>query len=134
MINNEENAPVTDRQDEYDELLPDWRLGQRITTYDELRQLVSNARAQVSRLTAGLSRGAWGALNGQAWIDADPRPTHDEILQALDMTATPTRLAARDAVLRQALAGLISALDAVDRAALTAWLAHVNAADPNRRA
>ncbi|MFI1769266.1 hypothetical protein ACH41H_45590 [Streptomyces sp. NPDC020800] len=88
-------------------------------------------------MQTGLSRTAAGALKGRSWLDTpgEERVDHDDLLcDHLDMTVTPAGTAAKDAVYRQALAALPVALDAVDRATLTAWLADVNAQDPNRPA
>ncbi|MFJ8006106.1 hypothetical protein [Streptomyces fagopyri] len=100
--------------------------------------LVAKANSEIRTIRVAISRAAWGALNGRAWItepaEGESRPTDDEVLQLLDMTVTPPGTTARDAVYRQSLATLITALDAVDSAALGAWLAHVNAENPNRPA
>lgn len=112
--------------------------GNSITTMAELLEFLTLVRAEAHHMRVGLSRAAWGALNGRAW-DAVPeegqsRPTDEEILDGLNMTVTPAGTTAKDAALRNSLAALVSALDTVDHAALTAWLAHVAAQDPNRPA
>lgn len=119
--------------------MDDWTdTGNSITTPNELLEFISLLRSEAHHMRVGLSRAAWGALNGRAW-DAIPgegesRPTDTEILASLDMTVTPSGTSTKDATLRQSLATLITALDAVDHAALTAWLAHVTATDPDRLA
>ncbi|CAL9668774.1 hypothetical protein SUDANB145_07304 (plasmid) [Streptomyces sp. enrichment culture] len=111
--------------------------GQNISTPNELREYIAALRAEVHHMQTGLARAAAGALSGRAWNNTpgDERPNHDDLLRDhLDMTATPTGMAAKDAVYRQSLAALLVALDAVDRATLTVWLADINAKDPNRPA
>ena len=111
--------------------------GQEISNTNELREYVSAIRGHVHHMQTGLSRAAWGALNGQCWEDTpgDKHVDYDDLLREhLDMTVTPTGMAAKDAVYRQSLAALLVALDAVDRATLTVWLADINAKDPDRPA
>ncbi|MGX1632690.1 hypothetical protein ACWGUL_01330 [Streptomyces albidoflavus] len=109
--------------------------GQEISTTADLREYISEIRAEVSHMQTGLQRAAVGALTGKPWLDTpwEDKPT-DILNEQLEMTVTPTGMAARDAVYRQSLAALIVALDAVDRATLTAWLADINAQDPDRKA
>jgi len=108
--------------------------GQEISTTADLREYVAEIRAEVSHMQTGL-RAAFGALTSRSWLDTpgDDRPA-DILGEHLEMTVTPAGMAAKDALYRQALAALVVALDAVDRATLTAWMADVNAQDPNRRA
>ncbi|MGW5696830.1 hypothetical protein ACWEWX_39915 [Streptomyces asiaticus] len=111
--------------------------GQKISSTDELREYVAAIRAEVHHMQTGLARAAAGALQGRSWLDTpgDERANHADVLhEQLDMTVTPTGMAAKDAVYRQSLAALLVALDAVDRATLTAWLADINAQDPDRPA
>lgn len=111
--------------------------GQEVRSTKELREYVAQLRATVSHMHTGLGRAAWGALNGQSWLDTPggERPTVSDLLsEHLEMTATPAGMTARDAVYRQSLAALVVALDAVDRATLTAWLADINVQDPERKA
>jgi hypothetical protein len=111
--------------------------GQTISTPNELREYIAAIRSEVHHMQTGLSRAAAGALAGRSWEDTpgDERVNHDDLLREhLDMTVTPTGMAAKDAVYRQALAALLVALDAVDRATLTAWLADINAQNPTRPA
>jgi hypothetical protein len=112
--------------------------GNEISTMRELSEFVTLLRAEVHHMRVGLSRAAWGALNGQPWIktpaEGESRPNDEDILSALDMTVTPAGTTAKDATLRHSLATLLAALDAADHAALTVWLAKVTAEDPNRTA
>lgn len=112
--------------------------GNEISTMGELSEFVTLLRAEVHHMRVGLSRAAWGALNGRPWIKApaegESRPNDEDILSALNMTVTPVGTTAKDAVLRNSLATLLAALDAADHAALTVWLARVSAEDPNRLA
>ncbi|MFI1535542.1 hypothetical protein [Streptomyces anandii] len=119
--------------------MTDWiTAGNDTCTPDGLLQLISEAGVHVREMQTALTRAAWGALNGRAWIappaEGEARPNGDEILHSLDMTVTPPGTTAKDAAFRQSLASLLAALDAVDRAVLTAWLAHLTARDPERRA
>ncbi|WP_371794071.1 hypothetical protein [Streptomyces sp. NBC_01718] len=111
--------------------------GQQIGITSELREYVAAIRAEVQHMQTGLGRAVWGVLKGRSWLDTpgDERFDHADFLRGqLDMTVIPAGMAAKDAVYRQSLAALLIALDAVDRAALTAWLADVNAKDPDRPA
>jgi hypothetical protein len=112
--------------------------GNTISTPDDLRAFVSQMRAGLANMTSGLSRAAYGTLHGRPWLEAPAdgavRPNFDDTLRDLDMSVVPPGMTARDATHRQALAGLLAALAAADSAALTAWLACVNADDPDRRA
>ena len=112
--------------------------GNEISTMGELSEYVTLLRAEVHHMRVGLSRAAWGALNGQPWIktpaEGGSRPNDEDILSALDMNVTPAGTTAKDATLRHSLATLLTALDAADHAALTVWLAKVTAEDPNRTA
>ncbi|MFI7096739.1 hypothetical protein [Streptomyces lydicus] len=111
--------------------------GQEISSANGLREYVAEIRAQVSHMQTGLSRAAWGALQGRSWIDTPggERPNYQDLLREhLDMTCTPPGITAKDAVYRQSLAALLVALDAVDRATLTTWIAEISAQDPNRPA
>lgn len=116
----------------------DWtETGQEISSPAELLEFLSRIRSEAGHMGTGLARAAWGAENGQAWIDrsgGDQPPNAVEIAASLNMTVTPAGTMAKDATLRQALAGLLAALEAVDQAALTAWLAHVAAQEPTRTA
>jgi hypothetical protein len=99
----------------------------------ELRKYVAEIRAEVLQVRTGLAFAAWGAVRGRAWRDTpvDERPDPDALLRDLEMTTVPPGTPAKDAVYRQSLAALLVALDAVDRTALTAWLANINAQDPD---
>ncbi|MFJ8746700.1 hypothetical protein ACIRL2_46095 [Embleya sp. NPDC127516] len=99
----------------------------------ELRKYVAEIRAEVLRVRTGLAFAAWGALGRRAWRDTpvDERPDPDVLLRGLETTTVPPGTPARDAVYRQSLAALLVTLDAADRAALTAWLAGINAHDPD---
>ena len=110
--------------------------GQKISSAEELREYVTRIRAEVSAMQSGLSRAAFGALTGRAWIDSLGKrlSVQDMLHEHLEMTVTPPGLAAKDAVYRQSLATLLAALETVDRATLAAWLADVSAQDPNRTA
>lgn len=117
----------------------DWtETGNSITTMGELLEFLTLVRAEAHHMRVGLSRAAWGALNGRAWDDTpaegQSRPDDEDILAGLNMTVTPVGTTAKDATLRNSLAALITALDTADHAALTAWLAHVAAQDPDRLA
>jgi hypothetical protein len=112
--------------------------GNQITTMGELSELITLVRSEVHQMRVGLSRAAWGTLNGRALAtvpaEGESRPNDEDILHALDMTVTPVGTAAKDATLRNSLVTLLAALDAADHAALTVWLARVNAEDPDRTA
>lgn len=112
--------------------------GNEISSMGELSEFVSLLRAEVHHMRVGLSRAAWGALNGQPWLkppaEGESRPNDEDILRALDMSVTPAGTTAKEATLRHSLATLLAALDAADHAALTVWLAKVNEQDPNRTA
>jgi hypothetical protein len=112
--------------------------GNEISTLGELSEMVTLLRSEVHHMRVGLSRAAWGALNGRPWVKGDgegqQRPNDEDIMAILDMNVTPAGTTAKDAALRQSLAALITALDAADQAALTVWLAKVNADDPGRTA
>jgi hypothetical protein len=112
--------------------------GNEISDMGQLSEFVTLLRAEVHHMRVGLSRAAWGALNGQPWIktpaEGESRPNDEDILHALDMTVTPAGTTAKDATLRHSLAALLTALDAADHAALTVWLARVASEDPNRTA
>lgn len=116
----------------------DWvETGEKVSSAEELREYVSELRATVHHMQTGLVRAATGALAGRSWIDTpgEERANHDDGLrEQLDMTVTPSGMAAKDAVYRQSLAALVVALDAVDRATLTVWLADINGQDPDRPA
>ena len=110
--------------------------GNEIADMGGLSEYVSLLRAEVHHMRVGLSRAAWGALNGRAWLappaEGESRPSDEDILGALDMTVTPAGTTAKDATLRNSLVTLLAALDAADHAALTVWLARVNAQDPEK--
>ncbi|MET8534359.1 hypothetical protein ABZV67_21085 [Streptomyces sp. NPDC005065] len=111
--------------------------GEKIGTTNELREYVTAIRAEVHHMQTGLGRAAWGVLRGRSWLDTprDERFDHADVLrEQLDMTVTPAGMAAKDAVYRKSLAALLVALDAVERVTLTAWLADINAKDPDRPA
>ena len=112
--------------------------GNEISTMGELSEFVTLLRAEVHHMRVGLSRAAWGALNGRPWVKApaegESRPDDEDILRALDMTVTPAGTTAKDATLRHSLATLLAALDAADHAALTVWLARVASDSPDRTA
>lgn len=74
--------------------------GQVVQTHDELREYVAAVRAVVHHMHTGLTRAAWGALQGQAWGDRalEEQPLHEDILEAFSMTITPSGMAAKDAV------------------------------------
>ena len=111
--------------------------GNEISSLDELSEFVTLLTAEAHHMRVGLSRAAYGALTGTPWAkpeDGQQRPDDEDILALLDMHVTPAGTTAKDALLRQSLAALITALDAVDQAGLAVWLAKVNSQDPERRA
>lgn len=110
--------------------------GQTVSSPDELREYVAHLRAVAHHMHTGLTRAAWGALQGHAWgkRPLEEQPLPEDILEAFSMTITPSGMAAKEAVYRQSIGSLLAALEAVDQATLTAWLAQVNAADPHRTA
>lgn len=110
--------------------------GQSVSSPDEFREYVAHLRSVAHHMHTGLTRAAWGALQGQAWGDRpiEEQPLHEDILDALSMTVTPSGMAAKDATYRQAVGSLLAALETVDHATLTVWLAQTSAADPNRKA
>ncbi|MEU3221199.1 hypothetical protein [Streptomyces sp. NPDC006971] len=109
--------------------------GHEISTTADLREYVAEIRAEVSHMQTGLQRAAYGAFTGRSWLDAPEGELPADIVgEHLEMTVTPAGMTARDAVYRQSLAALVVALDAVDRATLTAWLADINAREPDRPA
>lgn len=112
--------------------------GNEISSLDELSEFVTLLTAEAHHMRVGLSRVAWGALTGTPWLktpeDGQQRPDDDGIMSILNMHVTPAGTTAKDALLRQSLASLITALDAVDQAGLAVWLAKVNSQDPDRKA
>ncbi|MER6605649.1 hypothetical protein ABT282_06980 [Streptomyces sp. NPDC000927] len=111
--------------------------GQQISNTNELREYIADIRASAHHMQTGLARAAWGALNGYSWDNTpySERVKHEEFVrQDLDMTVPPSGMTARDALYRQSITALLAALDTVDRATLAAWLADVNAQDPDRPA
>ena len=112
--------------------------GNEISSLDELSEFVTLLTSEAHHMRVGLSRAAWGALTGTPWVkqpeDGGQRPDDEDILAILDMHVTPAGTTAKDALLRQSLAALITALDAVDQAGLAVWLAKVNSEDPERTA
>ncbi|MFF8840488.1 hypothetical protein [Streptomyces sp. NPDC015130] len=111
--------------------------GQTVSSPDELREYIAHLRTTAQHMRTGLLRAASGALQGQAWNDMrfEEKPLLErDIPAAFNMTVTPSGTMAKDAVYRQSIGTLLAALDAVDQATLTAWLAQVNAADPDRKA
>lgn len=124
--------------DEPNEAIEWTDVGRQITSLDELSEFVTLLRAEAHHMRVGLSRAAYGALTGTAWVKPPPegqqRPDDEDIMALLDMNVTPAGITAKDALLRQSLATLITALDAVDHAGLTVWLAKVNTQDPDRTA
>ncbi|GGU11425.1 hypothetical protein [Streptomyces lateritius] len=110
--------------------------GQTVSSPDELREYIAHLRTVAHHMHTGLTRAAWGALQGQAWGERaiEEQPLSEDILEAFSMTITPSGMAAKDAVYRQSIGTLLATLEAVDQATLTAWLAQINAADPDRKA
>lgn len=124
--------------DEINEAIEWTDIGNHVGSLGELSEFVTLLTAEAHHMRMGLSRAAYGALTGTPWIkepeDGQPRPNDEDILRILDMHVTPAGTTAKDALLRQSLASLITALDAVDHMGLAVWLAKVNSQDPDRRA
>ena len=130
-----------DHPGSFDEINPaiEWTdTGNQISSLDELSELVTLLTAEAHHMRVGLSRAAYGALTGMPWIKTPPdgqqRPDDEDIMSILDMHVTPVGTTAKDALLRQSLAALITALDAVDHAGLAVWLARVTSQEPERLA